>query len=188
MKRLYGAMLYLAGPIDNAKDDGVGWRRDLIAKTKHIGLKIIDPTNKPKKFKPEIGTEKQHLLQLKEEGRFAEVVEYVKGFRREDLRFVDISDGIIAYVDPDIHMCGTYDEIFTAECQRKPRMLIVKGGKKRCPNWLFGVFKLEDIFDSVDECVQRLNDIDVGTYKIGREWVLVRECIDGTDQTGIRSN
>ena len=177
MGLLSGSIIYLSGAIDNAKDDGVGWRRSMIESAKDLGIKWIDPTNKPAKFKPEIGTEKHLINRLKEEGDFEEIVRQVKRYRREDLRFVDISDSLIAYIDPDIHLAGTYDEIYLAERQCKPRFLIIKGGKKRCPNWLFGVFKVSDMFDSVDECIQRLRETDNGNYPVSREWVLIRDLI-----------
>ncbi len=179
MGSLNNALIYLGGPIDNATDDGVGWRQEIRAKTQYMNIKWLDPTDKPIKLKVEIGDEKTRLIKLKDAARFDELSAYVKSFRREDLRFVDISDAIVAYIDPDIHSVGTYDEIFTVlmERQCKPRMLIIKGGIKRCPNWLFAVFKVSDMFETVDECVQRLVDINFGNYAMSREWVLIRDCI-----------
>lgn len=177
MGLLNGSIFYMSGPIDNADDHGIGWRQHVIATTKNLGIKWLDPTNKPGKMKANIAQEKQHLINLKEAGNFKEVKVVVKSFRRHELRFVDISDGIIAYIDPDIHSSGTYDEIYTAERQCKPRFLFVKGGLRRCPNWLFDVFKLDDMFETVDDCVQRLVDIDSGLYPMSREWVLIRDCL-----------
>ena len=38
---------YLAGPIDNAKDDGVGWRQLATPYLQERGIQILDPTDKP---------------------------------------------------------------------------------------------------------------------------------------------
>jgi hypothetical protein len=177
MGLLSGAIMYLAGPIDNASDDGRGWRQELIDSSADLKIKFIDPTNKPSSCQREVGEEKLLLQSLKRAGHFARVAAFVKEFRREDLRFVDISDALIAYVDPDIHLCGTYDEIFMAERQHKPRFLIIKGGRVRCPNWLFDVFDINDMFDSVAECRKRLIEIDNGQCPMDDEWVLIRHCL-----------
>lgn len=177
MSVLKDAYFYLAGPIDNATDDGVGWRRQLVAALKqyNVQARIIDPTDKPTHLKKEVGEEKQQQRALRAAGKFKELVKFVGEYRHHDLRFVDLSDLLIAYVDPDIHMCGTYDEIFTAERQKKPRLLIVKGGLTKCPFWLFDVFDLKDMFGSVEECAERLDDINQGRYPLDSRWVLLRQ-------------
>ena len=100
------------------------------------------------------------ILSLKSHGlvheeRWEDMRNFVKGFRREDLRFTDMADFIVIKVDRDTHMCGSYDELFVAERQRKPLFCIIEGGIKELPTWLFGVFRLENIFSNVDDCFRR---------------------------------
>ena len=64
--RLNNHRVYLAGPIDNALDDGVGWRQNITPYLKKMGLMILDPTNKPTsqcKWN-EVGEEKENIQKL----------------------------------------------------------------------------------------------------------------------------
>jgi hypothetical protein len=175
MNKLKGAICYLSGPMEDAKDMGVEWRRKIIKLFKENGVYIacIDPTNKPveDKFEEDVTRNKR----LKEQESWDELVAYVKAFRRKDLRFVDLSDFIIALVDPKIHLCGTYNEIFEAERQKKPRFAIIDGGLKNLPSWLFAVFPLSCIFSSVEECVEHIRKLNSGELPLNDNWVLIRE-------------
>jgi hypothetical protein len=142
---------------------------------------MIDPTNKPTHLRKEVGEEKRTQQRLRQEGKFRELQQFVREYRHQDLRFVDLCDCLIAYVDPDVHMCGSYDEIFTAERQKKPRMVIVKGGLRRCPFWLFDVFDLKDMFENVEDCVERLDEINKGRYPLDDRWILIREAMKNAE-------
>ena len=63
----------------------------------------------------------------------------MKEIRNVDLRMVDISDFIIANIDLDVHACGTYEEIVTANRQKKPIIVRMKQGKSHAPDWLLGM-------------------------------------------------
>ena len=43
MHRLKGLRAYLAGPIDNADDDGVGWRVEMTKFLEPFGVTVFDP-------------------------------------------------------------------------------------------------------------------------------------------------
>ena len=62
--RLNNHRVYLAGPIDHASDDGVGWREELTPYLEKMGLTILDPTNKPVSQcrYNEIGDEKDTII------------------------------------------------------------------------------------------------------------------------------
>ena len=47
MNRLGNLRCYLAGPIDHADDDGVGWRKDMTAWLQERNVKVLDPCDKP---------------------------------------------------------------------------------------------------------------------------------------------
>lgn len=171
---LKNAVFYLSGPMEKAKDHGRGWRENLIEKTKHLNIKLIDPTNKPSRDK-RYHEEKSVLNQLKDNEMWDELTTFVKGFRRVDLRYTDLADAIIVYIDTNLYTVGTWDEVFTAERQRKPILAIVKGGKKSMPAWLFAVIDYHNIFESVDELVIHLEKLDSGQIPLDKKWVLIRE-------------
>ena len=91
------------------------------------------------------------------------------------MRSVDYSDAIIALIDSDIHMCGTYNEIFLAESQHKPILAIIKGGPAKAPGWIFDVIRWQEMFCSVEECVEYLDKIDKSEIDIDDRWVLIRK-------------
>lgn len=175
MKNLDESICYLSGPIDNAKDLGAGWRKEFIYKSVHLNMQVIDPCNKPSSCVHEIIGETRTVSSMRKEERWAEMQSFVKQFRREDLRFTDVSDFLVVYIDPEIPSWGTPDELYTAERQSKPCLCIIKGGIKNLPTWLFGVFRLNEIFDSVDHCIDHLNKIDSGEIEMDRRWVMFRK-------------
>lgn len=177
MNKLKEAICYLSGAIDKAHDLGKGWRKEFIQKTNHIGMQIIDPCQKPASFVHEVNGDVRTVSVMREQKNWIELQKFVKKFRREDLRFTDVSDFLVVYIDPEVPSYGTLDELFTAEDQQKPCLCICKGGIENLPTWLFGVFKLNEVFSSVDECVEYLNKINSGDINIedDRRWVLFRK-------------
>jgi hypothetical protein len=175
MSSLSGVVFYLAGAIDNAKDDGVGWRLYVISRAEELnfGCKFFDPANKPLKFRKEIGHEKVEVKELKAQHRWKEVTARVDEFSRADLRAVDVADALIVYVDHDVHMCGSYFEVERAFQQGKPMFLIVKGGRVNCPPWLFSKFRPENMFDTVEDCLERLEDMSHRV--LPDNWVLMKD-------------
>lgn len=186
--KLDGACCYLSGPMECVADHGVEWRRNFIQMAWAAGLDIdfIDPTNKPGGDELKIGEEKGHQSQLQSEGDFLKLRDYVARYRRFDLRFVDLSDFLVAVIDPTVHMCGTYDEVFTAERQHKPTFFICEGGLKNLPRWLFDVVELEDkakgtrcnVFETLEEVINELIALDSGVLPLSDEWVLIRKYIE----------
>ena len=109
--KLNGLRFYLAGPIDAAKDDGVGWRRALKPWLKRRKVQSLDPCDKPIAYSAykEIEGEKQKMMELKESGRYFELTQQMRDIVHVDLRMVDVSDVVIVYLNPSISMCGTYE-------------------------------------------------------------------------------
>ncbi|MAR18405.1 MAG: hypothetical protein CML44_03425 [Rhodobacteraceae bacterium] len=173
MERLKGSITYLCGPIDNVEDDGVIWRKQIgeILSARY-GMKILDPTDKPFKNQTltyeEIGVEKTYAHTLKAEGRYAELAEKFKGIVRADLRCVDLSDVLIAYLPKDVLMCGTIHEIVVSTESKKPTLLVVEGGRKNLSHWFWGIIPSEPhtenrsgwIFDSWDALFDYLDEIN----------------------------
>lgn len=171
------AITYLAGPMQFAKDNGVEWRREIIRQCHHnrINLRFLDPTNKIE------GMNAEDEIQAVKDYRLAEdyesLTKVVKRFRSTDLRCVDYADFIIAHIDTNVHMCGTYNEIFLAESQQKPILAIVNGGPAKAPDWLFGVIDYREMFSSIEGVVDHLNKINKGEIKLDDRWMLIRKSI-----------
>ncbi|TXT66112.1 MAG: hypothetical protein BAJALOKI3v1_50112 [Promethearchaeota archaeon] len=167
--------IYLAGPIEYTKDSGVAWRKKIkqYCSDFKLGIDFLDPTDKPV-FARHINDEKQKSNDLKNEGNWYELRSLMKEIVRTDLRMVDRSDAVIAYINVDIYMCGTMHEIVNASVQHKPIFLIVDGGKKRCPSWLFGLIDYQEMFDSVEECISYLHKIDTGLVKIDNRFPFIK--------------
>lgn len=175
------ALTYLAGPIDYALDDGIGWREKIKegAKARNINLSILDPTKKFGNLKSESKEEKQLHFSLKEREQYDELTKYMKQIVRQDLRQIDFCDFLIARIDTSIHACGTYHEIILADMQHKPVLLIVKGGKANTPSWLFGILDHNLIFDSEDNLLDFLDNVNNGKVILDDRWILFRKEIKG---------
>ena len=170
--------VFLSGAIDRVEDDGVEWRNYIKNKSeeKKFGLSFFDPCDKPKGLGSEIGVEKEKVKKLLHEGKWLEAKNFTKGFRRLDLRGVDWADFIIVKIDLAVHMCGTYDEIFTAWREGKPVFIIMGKNQKKenIPSWLVSyIDSSEEIFETEDECLNYLEKIDNGSIKLDNRWVKI---------------
>lgn len=181
MNTLHKSRCYLSGSIDDSKDLGVGWRKELRNKAHDadLGIRFIDPCDKPESCAPEVFEGKRVVDKFRDAEDWRGMRDFVKILRREDLRFTDIADFLIVKVDPNVHMCGSYDELFLAERQRKPIFCIIEGGIEKLPVWLFGVFHLENIFESVDECIEHLKILNNTPLEdLASCWVLIGQHLD----------
>jgi len=177
MKDLTGVKVFLSGPIDRVADDGVGWRREFIKKSKKAKLPLIflDPTNKPKDMGSEVADEKIRIKGLMKRGKWKQAQEEVKQFRRFDLRMVDHCHLYVMYMDVTVHFCGTYDECYTAERQQKPLFVIMAPGQSKydIPSWLVALLDEDEVFESVDECIEHLMLLHKGKILLDNRWVMV---------------
>lgn len=166
MNRLKFARCYLCGAMDRAKDAGIGWRREIRWGMNHLGVQWLDPTRKPIDVGVESDESRAHRRECKQQGDLASVSEEMNPIRRVDLRMVDVSDFLIVNLDLDIHACGTYEEIFLANRQKKPVLIHVEQGRNNVPDWLLATFPEEYIFDSWSDLKDYLDKVDGDT-----EWV-----------------
>lgn len=164
--RLRGLRVYLAGPIDHAKDDGIGWRDSLKPYLRRRGMKPLDPCAKPISYATygEVGDEKEKMMELKKMGRYFELSEQMRAICHVDLRMTDVSDCVIVYINPKIPMCGTIHELVNSLQQRKPTLVVIEGGKKNAPNWLFGIMDFNFMFDSFDDLKDFLTLVDEASF------------------------
>lgn len=158
--RLNQTRAYLAGAMDRVPDRGIQWREDITPFLEKSGVIVFNPIKKP----TAIGQEDEVTHKLKVDLKFAkkynELSDLMKVIRSVDLRLVDISDFLIVNLDLDVHPCGTYEEIFWANRQKKPIIVHMVQGKQKCPDWLFGTIPHEMIFSSWEEIKNYLGEIN----------------------------
>jgi len=162
MNRLKGMRVYTAGSMDRAPDGGVGWRTWITPKLQKFGCAIINPCQKPIDIASEDIENRQYREQLLKDGKYDELSEQMKILRIVDLRCVDISDFVIVHFDTKQYMCGTLEEIVTANREKKPILIYSPHGINEIYHWMFGMLPHKLFFDDWDKLFQYLEDIDSG--------------------------
>ena len=160
MNRLYKQRAYLAGPMDRCLDRGKTWRDNLTPILQDMGIVILNPINKPIDIAKEDAVTHLRKIELKDQERYDDLTKIMKEIRNVDLRMVDISDFLIVNLDLDIHPCGTLEEIFWANRQKKPILIHMVQGKKNTPDWLFGTIPHQMIFSTWQEIHDHLVHIN----------------------------
>lgn len=161
MQRLKYQRVYLAGAMDRVVDRGNGWRDNITPFLESLQIVVFNPIKKPTAVgKEDIETHKQKI-QLKQAQDYDGLSDIMKIIRATDLRLIDISDFLIVNLDLDTHPCGTYEEIFWANRQKKPIIIHMVQGKGQTPDWLFGTIPHQMIFSTWDEIKLYLNDINI---------------------------
>jgi hypothetical protein len=160
MNRLKNQRVYLVGAMDRVSDRGRGWRENITPYLESLGITVYNPLKKP----TELGKENEDAFikktHLKIGKNYDKLSEMMRTVRNVDLRLVDISDFIIVNLDLTVHPCGTYEEIFLANRQKKPIIIHVEQGKQQTPDWLFGCLPHQLFFSSWDEIKIYLNNIN----------------------------
>ena len=99
-----------------------------------------------------------------------------RNIRTFDLKLIDISDFIIMIFDPQVPTIGSWEEFFWANRLKKPIFFVNIKGKKTTPYWIFWTIPHKYIYSSVEEMLQRIQDIDSGKHPIDNDrWKLLRE-------------
>lgn len=161
MGRLKNSRGYLCGAMDLAKDNGLGWRAEITPHLKEMGIVVFDPSNKPTSNKSEQNPEYWiNKKKLKDAGKFEELRILLKPTRAVDLRMVNKSDFLLVYLDIFQYPCGTYEEIFEANNNRTPVIIVCPHGIEKIPDWLFATLPYQLFFQSFDQAIEYLHFID----------------------------
>lgn len=160
MNRLKNQRVYLAGAMDRVADRGKEWRESITPFLSGLGVCVFNPLKKTGSQGIEDDFVHNIKQELKQEKRYQELSSMMKEIRRADLRLVDISDFLIVNLDLDSHPCGTYEELFWANRQKKPIIVRIAQGKESTPDWLFGTIPHEMIFGCWDSLKDYLIFID----------------------------
>ena len=176
MNRIKGQRVYLAGAVDRVPDRGAGWRERITPFLESLGAVVYNPLTKPMSIGKE--DEDSHLIKqsLKEEKDYDGLYQLMKTVRSTDLRLVDISDFLLVNLDMETHPCGTYEEIFLANRQKKPIIIHIKQGKENAPDWLFGAIPHHMIFSCWDSVKDYLLYIDRSeNIKTFNRWYFINQ-------------
>ena len=167
--------VYLVGHMQYAS--GRGWREELTPKLKGLGVTVFDPYIKP--FVDdceEDETARAALKRCMEMECYDAVAKRMKTVRNFDLRLCDLSDFIIAHINPAVASWGSAEEIVTCVRAKKPIFLSIEGGKKNTPLWIMGMLPHKYIYNNLDEVFATLQRIDSGEKKIDSDrWKLLQE-------------
>ena len=170
-------LVYLAGAIQFAADNGFSWRADVTNKMVDIGIprnQILNPCDKPMNnfYHDDLDANIEKLNLLREQGKWEEIERISKHTLRVDLRMIEKSDLIYVHLDPKIPTFGTPDEIGMACLQRKPVIVVVPGGIKNCSYWIIGRVGYKNIFSNDDDAISYINDIMHGkTIMDHKKWL-----------------
>lgn len=166
MNRLRNHRCYLFGPMDDVPDRGTGWRNAITPQLEALGVIVINPCEKPDTFHiKEEDITVQAINSLKAAGELKEARELMKPIAHYDLGCVDRTDFMLGYLDPDVHMCGSYMEAKQGLTSYHPVLTVVKGGVKRTPNFYLALSKLETLFNDFDEAMNYIKGIDNGSIQ-----------------------
>ncbi len=153
MNRLYGNMVYLAGPIDCAPDFGVGWRQHVQESLKGLNLIWLDPCHKPMIEGYACEDLENHIRRrdLKEAGDYVTLAKMMRTIRCIDLRLVDKCDFAIVHLDKNIYTTGTSEEITTLNRRKVAILIHMEQGREQLPDWWYGTIRPEHVFSTWDD-------------------------------------
>lgn len=161
---LKGSRFYLSGPMDYCSERGAVWRDWISPILKdQYHAKILNPLDKKIKGYSHLSEDKEFAekrRRLIEEEKYDEVADIMKDVRHIDLRLVDRADALIVYLDYTKIMTGTLEEVFMANSQKKPLVIMCEQGKNKIPPWLLGTVPHSTIFSSWDSVLEYLNYVD----------------------------
>jgi hypothetical protein len=175
MNLLENTRTYLVGHMQYAS--GRDWRDYVEKSLQPMNIKIFNPYTKP--FVKDVNEDenmRENVKQEMENGFYSDVAERMKLIRSYDLNLVDRSDFIIAHLLPEVASWGSAEEIVTAVRMKKPIFISMEGGKTKTPLWMMGMLPHHYIYDSIEEVVDMVDQIDSGSKKIDSDrWRLLRK-------------
>lgn len=152
LNRLKFSRAYLVGPMDRAWEESKEWRTELQTWLNKQGILVYNPYEKPLISVTAQGLEDDDGFKLRveslEKEDYDKTRSLMKNVRTTDLRLVDHSDFLVVNFDLTKIPCGTYEEAFWANREKKPVIFHCVQGKKNMPHWMFGTFPHELFFDS----------------------------------------
>ena len=82
-----------------------------------------------------------------------------------------MSDFLIVNLNLDEQPCGTYEELFLANRQKKPIILRIPQGKENTPDWLLGTIPHNTIFSKWSEVKSYIDQVNQGKCATDSRWM-----------------
>lgn len=172
---LFKTRTYLVGHMQYAS--GRDWRAYAEEELAKLNIITFNPYNKP--FVKDVEEDEEARLSLahcQENGYFNDVAKRMSLVRSYDLNLVDRSDFIIAHLLPEVASWGSAEELVTAVRMKKPIFISMEGGKHKTPLWMMGMLPHNYIYDSIEEVVDMIKQIDSGDKMIDSDrWRLLKK-------------
>ena len=166
---------YLVGHMQYAS--GRDWREQVEEELRPLGIRIFNPYKKP--FVKDVSEDEDTRLSIEhcmKHGYFNDVADRMRLIRSYDLNLVDRSDFIIAHLLPEVASWGSAEEIVTAVRMKNPLFISMEGGKHKTPLWMMGMLPHHYIYDSIEEVVDMIKQINNGEKKIDSDrWRLLKK-------------
>lgn len=164
MNRLFYNRVYLCGPIDNAKDFGVGWRNDIQDTLEHLDLIFLDPCNKPMQMEQACEDIENHQRreELKKARDFEALAREMREIRCIDLRMADLCDFAIVHLDTSVYSTGSHEEIAMLNRRKVPILIHMEQGKAGLPDWYWGTVPHQHVFSTWGEMVAYIESVARG--------------------------
>jgi hypothetical protein len=172
---LFKTRTYLVGHMQYAS--GRDWRAYAEEELAKLNIITFNPYDKP--FIKDVEEDEETRLSLahcQKNGYFNDVAKRMSLVRSYDLNLVDRSDFIIAHLLPEVASWGSAEELVTAVRMKKPIFISMEGGKHKTPLWMMGMLPHNYIYDSIEEVVDMIKQIDSGDKKIDSDrWRLLKK-------------
>ena len=157
--------------------DGRNWRENVEKELESLNITVFNPYKKP--FVKDVEEDEAARSRMADDmvnGYYNDVAERMSVVRSYDLNLVDRSDFIIAHLLPDVASWGSAEELVTAVRMKKPIFISMEGGKTKTPLWIMGMIPHNYIYDSIEEIMDMIKQIDSGEKKIDSDrWRLLRK-------------
>jgi nucleoside 2-deoxyribosyltransferase len=166
---------YLVGHMQYV--EGRDWREQVEAELEPLGIKLFNPYKKP--FVKDVDEDedvREFIDRQMRKGYYSDVSERMKQVRSYDLNLVDRSDFIIAHLVPEVASWGSAEELVSAARMKKPVFVSMEGGKQKTPLWIMGMIPHHYVYDSVEEIIEMIKEIDKGNKPIDSDrWRLLKK-------------
>lgn len=174
---LYNTRCLTIGPMEKDRDGGLSLRKKVQDELSPLGIKCWNHYNAPIHCSISEGDHElfSKLKSFRENGQFEEIAKF-KQIRHNDLALIDKCDFVICQLDMDVLSCGTWEELFLANRHKKPILIYCEQGKKAIPLWMWWTLPVHYFYNSVDEIITMIKNIDDGTIVIDSDrWKLLTE-------------
>jgi len=140
---------YLAGPMENLKDEGLAWRRRFSRALKKIGIDSIIPNDEEIQIKQEY-----NLPELKKTD-IDKYIEIIRSFIEMDLKFVESVDMLVVKWEGEMSS-GTFHEVGYAYQLGTPCYLVTSKALHEVPGWFLSCFT--KVFSELDVLIWYLKE------------------------------